>query len=324
MSDEQALYDAMADKLVQRHREEVRKLRATVDALAAELATARAERVAGASSYCTCGATPGTPHLRGCQADPAGPLPTTGMAGAAGPYRRTCGGPCLHPPASAPVASSGAPAMATSFIVGDHPTCQACESLVLPDGSCVNGCAPVASSPPPDTTTGVPVRAGDCFCKPGVCLDPERCPRSRTPGFDLMAEIKRRMAELSTGVPPAETGMRPGQWCTGSDAGHEGHTHRGPHRFVAEEDALWRDDPASFTYPRCTYVQPPAETGSAATVCATCGGRGVVDVKPGVEFPCGGWNGCNCSKKCQDCGGTGRTPPASSASAPTTGGKGTR
>jgi hypothetical protein len=28
------------------------------------------------------------------------------------------------------------------FITGQHPTCPACESLVLPDGKCVNGCAP--------------------------------------------------------------------------------------------------------------------------------------------------------------------------------------
>lgn len=31
---------------------------------------------------------------------------------------------------------------ANVFVTGKHPTCPSCESLVLPDGKCVNGCAP--------------------------------------------------------------------------------------------------------------------------------------------------------------------------------------
>jgi len=33
------------------------------------------------------------------------------------------------------------------FITGQHPTCPACESLVLPTGRCVNGCEPRKDRP---------------------------------------------------------------------------------------------------------------------------------------------------------------------------------
>jgi hypothetical protein len=33
------------------------------------------------------------------------------------------------------------------LLTGQHPTCPACESLVLPDGRCVNGCEPDGERP---------------------------------------------------------------------------------------------------------------------------------------------------------------------------------
>ena len=39
------------------------------------------------------------------------------------------------------LAAMGQPGHVGVFLTGKHPTCPACESVVLPDGRCVNGCA---------------------------------------------------------------------------------------------------------------------------------------------------------------------------------------
>jgi hypothetical protein len=83
-------------------------------------------------------------------------------------------------------------------------------------------------------------------------------------------KVQKSESVPAAGVPPVEPGMRPGQrciWAIPHNADVLAHT------FDAKADAAWKSsqfEPAK----RCTYIQP-AETGSAATVCAedcvTCG-----------------------------------------------------